>query len=80
MLLIKKQEIVFNISSLALHFSVMNDHYELTRILCLYNIDLNRKDFNGQTPIFYAITYRAYKSLRVLVEYNSELNLQEYYL
>ena len=63
---------------LALHFAMMNDHFELTKILLLHNIKINQLDFNGQSPVFYAIFYRAYKSLRLLINFNTELNIQEY--
>lgn len=63
---------------LALHFAVMNDHYQLARILVLHKININNLDDNDQTALFYCITYRAYKSLKILSENGADLNNQEY--
>ena len=62
---------------LALHFAVMNDNDELVKMLCLHNINVDQQDFNGQTPLFYSIMYRAYKSLKIIINFKPNLNIQE---
>jgi hypothetical protein len=54
----------------------MGDHYTALKLLINNGINVEQNDIKGHTPIFYAITYRAYKSLKILAKF-CDLNKKE---
>ena len=56
----------------------MCDNKEVVKFLLLNDIKVNIKEkINEQTPIFICIKYRAYKSIKLILNYGCEINLQE---
>jgi hypothetical protein len=54
----------------------MGDHYNIVKVLINNGINVEQSDIKGHTPIFYTITYRAYKTLKILAKF-CDLNKKE---
>ncbi len=55
---------------------MMGDHYNVTKLLLTKELNIEQEDVKGHTPLFYALTYRAYKSLKILAKF-CDLNKKE---
>ena len=63
----------------ALHYAIMNDNINLIKYLLGNDINQNKQDTKFlQSPVYYAIQYRAYNSLKILIEHGCNLNIQDY--
>jgi hypothetical protein len=79
-LLIKKEEMVLHNYNfyIALFYAIMNDNYTIIKYLLIHGIDMEHKEYiKEQTAIFTVFEYRAYNSLKLLIENNCDLNKQE---
>jgi ankyrin repeat protein len=56
----------------------MNDNYRITTLLLQSECNTEQVDKIGQTPLLVALQYRAYKSLKILIEHGCNVNIQEY--
>jgi hypothetical protein len=55
----------------------MGDNHEIVKLLITRDINIEQADILEQTPIFYALYYRAYKCLKILSKF-CDLNKREY--
>ncbi|AYV83598.1 MAG: hypothetical protein Hyperionvirus9_15 [Hyperionvirus sp.] len=60
-----------------LHFSIFSDSYDMSRLLLKYGADPNRKDNEGQAPIFRIVFASDEKIIGLLLEYGAILDLQD---
>lgn len=62
----------------ALHLACMCNNVEVSKILIYNKIMINHKESNKhQAPIHYCIIYRSYDCMKVLIENNCDINIQE---
>lgn len=55
----------------------MNDNENIVKLLLIQDIEMEVADIFHQTPIFYAVKYRSFKSLKLLIEFKSNINHRE---
>lgn len=60
-----------------LHFSIFSDSYELSRLFLKYGADPNKRDKEGQTPIFRIAFATNDKIIGLLLEYGAVLDIQD---
>ncbi|AYV81673.1 MAG: hypothetical protein Harvfovirus51_5 [Harvfovirus sp.] len=60
-----------------LHFSIFSNSYDLSRLFLKYGADPNRRDNEGQPPLFRIVFATDEKIIGLLLEYGAVLDIQD---